>query len=105
VNHFELLAAAGRHGGRYSNAAVLLILGVFTLFLSAAVSMRGSVTRDIDERDDVEPDVSFEAGAARDWLRGEKWRARTARRLRPILATVGVSLVLASGVAALITWS
>jgi hypothetical protein len=104
VNHFELLAAAGRHGGRYSNAAVLLILGLFTLFLSVAVSMRGSTTRDIDEPDDVEPDASFEVRSARDWFRGERRRARMARRLRPVLATLGVGLVLASVVAALITW-
>jgi hypothetical protein len=96
-----LLAAS--HAGRYANAAVLLILGLFVLFMSYAVSMRTSLPMDVhDPLDHDEDDPARDAGAQ--WIEGERRRARLAMGLRPLLLVVGTGLLVASAVAALISW-
>jgi hypothetical protein len=100
-----LLAAS--HAGRYANAAVLLILGLFVLFMAYAVSMRVSLPVDVhDPLDDVldgRDDDADSPGAA-DWIEGERRRRRLAVKLRPVLLVVGTGLLVASALAALISW-
>jgi hypothetical protein len=97
-----LLAAS--HGGRYANAAVLLILGLFVLFMAYAVTERASLPVHTHDPDEVEPEYRVDAPLASDWIEGERRRARVAGALRSVLVVTGVGLLLASGLAAVFTW-
>lgn len=95
------LLAAGQ-GGRFANSAVLLLLGLFTLFLSYAVSQRASMPVDVHEES---TDTDVVVDPRREWVQGERTRARLAITLRPVLLATGVVLLIASGIAALVSWS
>ncbi|NNN09724.1 MAG: hypothetical protein HKL85_11115 [Acidimicrobiaceae bacterium] len=92
-----LLAAT--QGGRYANAAVLLILGLFVLFLAYAVAQRTSLPVDVHDDDEL-----VDRPAVAQWIEGERRRARLATAMRPLLIIVGVALLSASALAALISW-
>ncbi len=92
-----LLAAS--HTGRYANASVLLILGLFVLFLAYAVAQRASLPVDVHDDDEM-----ADHPAAAQWIEGERRRARLAHAMRPLLNAVGVALLMASAIAAVISW-
>ena len=98
-----LLAAS--HAGRYANAAVLLILGLFVLFMSYAVSMRTSLPVDVHDPGEHDADFHDARDPAEEWIEGERRRARLATGLRPLLLVLGTGLLVASAVAALISWT
>ena len=98
------LLAAG-HGGRYANSAVLLLLGLFALFMSYAVSQRASMPVDVHDIQDEDSGTDVVIDPRREWVQGERTRARLAITLRPVLIATGVGLLLASGIAALVSWS
>lgn len=94
-------------GGRYANAAVLLILGLFALFMSFAVVRRSSLTFEhepgMDVESDVDVDVHDDELLESQLHEGEHWRTAITPSLATSLRVVGVALVVAAGVAALVT--
>jgi hypothetical protein len=98
---------AASPGGRYSNAAVLLILGLFTLFMSFAVVRRSSLTFDDERGSHSNADVELRDEEHLESPRSETehWRVMITPSLSAVLRLVGAALVVAAGVAALVTWS
>ncbi|HEY5303343.1 MAG TPA: hypothetical protein VIJ86_04735 [Acidimicrobiales bacterium] len=104
VDHVGFIVATSS-GGRYANTAVLLILGLFTLFMSFAVVRRSSLTFEPESESNVDADVDFhdDEHLESQLREGEHWRAAITPRLTTSLRVVGVALVVAAGVAALVT--
>ena len=99
-----LLVAASSGGTHYGSAIALLILGLFCLFGSVAVLMRTSMAGDPNVPVEDDPNAPFEVKAARWMMRGEKRRARFFKPLSRALVVLGVGLLLAAGVSALVAW-
>ncbi len=99
------LFLATSSSGRYSNAAVLLILGFFALFMSFAVVRRSSLTFEPEpstERDS-EVELHDEDDLESPLRQGEHWRTAITPSLSTSLRVVGVALVVGAGIAALVT--
>ena len=92
------------HAGRYANASVLLILGLFVIFMSYALAQRASLPVELHDDDAQFSDPLADDSPDLEWVEGERRRSRLAVALRPSLLLLGTALVVAAGVAALVTW-